>query len=253
MLTIKMTQSVEDRKVREKEFHNDTFEHHHRKKLAGFYAINSAIHDHYMHSLVKDCAGKTILEYGCGEGSLAFMLAQLEAHVTGIDISDYAIQQAIKKTAAENLRISFLVMDAENLEFSDHSFDLICGSAILHHLILDRALSEIRRVLKENGRAVFTEPMGHNPFVNLFRKLTPSMRTKDEHPLLVSDLRLIRKVFPESQFTFYYLTTMLSFITSILPFQREIVSFYNFLDRLLFRLIPFLRRYAWQVLIEIRN
>jgi ubiquinone/menaquinone biosynthesis C-methylase UbiE len=64
-------------------------------------------------------------------------------------------------------------MNAEATTFPDNSFDLICGSSILHHLNLDKACAEIRRILRPDGGAVFIEPLGHNPLINMFRKLTP--------------------------------------------------------------------------------
>ncbi len=86
-------------------------------------------------------------------------------------------------------------MDAENLKFNDHTFDLVYGSGILHHLSIEKAIVEIKRVLKKDGRAIFYEPLGHNIFINIFRLLTPSLRSEDEHPLLIKDLELIKRTF----------------------------------------------------------
>jgi len=51
-------------------------------------------------------------------------------------------------------------MNAEELKFADDYFDIVCGGAILHHLDLNKALSEIARVLKPDGKAIFVEPLG---------------------------------------------------------------------------------------------
>ena len=77
----------------------------------------------------------------------------------------------------------------------DDSFDLVCGSGILHHLDLPAAMRELARVLRPSGRAVFMEPLGHNPAINAFRNRTPELRTPDEHPLLGKDLKLCRRYF----------------------------------------------------------
>src|SRR3546814_4334755 len=45
------------------------------------------------------------------------------------------------------------------------------------------------RVLRPGGRAVFIEPLGLNPAIELYRRFTPSARTPDEHPLLRRDFR----------------------------------------------------------------
>ena len=86
-------------------------------------------------------------------------------------------------------------MDAEELKFNESSFDLICEIGILHYLKLEKAYSELQRVVKKDGVALFIEPLGHNPFIKLYRKLTPRLRTLDEHPLLSKDLILAKKYF----------------------------------------------------------
>lgn len=128
----------------------------------------------------------------------------------GIDISPVAIENAERHAIEQGVsdRVSFAVMDGESLGFEDRRFDLICGTAILHHLDLTRAYSELSRTLKQGGRAVFLEPMGHNPLIRLYRKRTPEYRTQDEHPLLVSDLRAAREHFGRVRADFFHLLAL---------------------------------------------
>src|SRR5205085_7847595 len=96
-----------------------------------------------------DAGGKVVLDYGCGPGYLTkYLLEEGAAHVTGIDVSEGEIEQAIERARENGLeeRSRFLVADGHATEFHDDSFDLIVGSAILHHLDLRRALLEIRRI-----------------------------------------------------------------------------------------------------------
>ena len=44
--------------------------------------------------------------------------------------------------------------------------------------------NEINKVLKDDGEMVFLEPLGTNPLINLYRKLTPKSRSVDEHPFV---------------------------------------------------------------------
>ena len=69
--------------------------------------------------------------------------------MTGIDLSAVAIEQATEEAERQGVadRCEFRVMNAEELDFADDSFDLICGTAILHHLDLDKAYSELRRTM----------------------------------------------------------------------------------------------------------
>ena len=99
-----------------------------------------------------------------------FMATNGAARVVGIDISDVAIEKARGASRAAGIEnAEYRRMNAEFLEFDDNSFDLICGTAILHHLDLTRAYSELARVLKPGGLAVFMEPLGHNPLINVYR------------------------------------------------------------------------------------
>lgn len=138
-----------------------------------------------------------MLEYGCGTGSKAFALAHTGAHVVCIDISGVGVAEATARAERDGVRADFVQMDAEALGYSFGAFDLVCGSGIFHHLDMERSLAEVRRVLKPEGTAVFYEPLGTNPIINLYRRLTPSMRTPDEHPLVPADFDLMRRHFRE--------------------------------------------------------
>ena len=56
---------------------------------------------------------------------------------------------------------------------------------LVFYIILNflSVLNEISRILKPNGKLLFIEPLGTNPLINFYRKLTPKSRSKDEHPL----------------------------------------------------------------------
>ena len=146
---------METRKLKEKEFHNVTFRDLTREKADKFYSIWGRTIEVYQDHLAARCKGKKVLEYGCGTGSQSFFLAQMGAEVTGIDISDVAIQKARAEAHARGLvSVKFEVMDAESLMFQDSSFDIVCGSGILHHLNLTRAYSEIARTLLPQGEGI---------------------------------------------------------------------------------------------------
>ena len=58
---------------------------------------------------------------------------------------------------------------------------------------IEKCLDEIHRILKSKGNLIFIEPLGTNPIINLYRKLTPKSRSKDEHPLINKDFKYISK------------------------------------------------------------
>lgn len=235
---------TENRLKREKEFHNETFSSNSRKAAKKYYQSANSSKKFYRDSITRNVKGKKVLEYGCGPGSAAFDLARLGAEVYAIDISDVAIAQTKEHASKEGLSIDCRVMDAENLDFENQSFDIICGSGILHHLDLERAYAELNRTLKPDGKAVFFEPLGHNPIINLYRKLTPSMRTEDEHPLLMKDIKLCDEYFGEVRVTYFNLVSILS------SFVKPLQSIFNRIDEQLFKSIPPLRKHAWIIVLE---
>ena len=246
---------AESRLVKEAEFHDSVFAGGGRASAARFYAV--ATGKEFYYDLIRRAAGEggaRVLEYGCGPGGFSFELAQAEStRVDGIDISSVGIELAQKRAAELGLsdRMSFHVMDAEQLEFADSSFDAVFGSGILHHLNLERALQEVARVLKSDGRAIFFEPLGHNILINMYRRLTPGMRSQDEHPLLTEDLAVLSQSFQKVELRFFHLISLFAVPLRKLPGFSAAVRFLDRIDQLLFRL-PILRRQAWIVVVEIR-
>jgi ubiquinone/menaquinone biosynthesis C-methylase UbiE len=243
---------MSDRIEKEKEFHNTRFAEDTRKHLSKYYSIISNASKLYEELISANVSGKKILEYGCGEGSLSFDLAQKGAEVYGIDISDVAIEKAQEISVAQKLddSIKFYVMNAEELSFEGNFFDTICGSAILHHLDLDKALSALKKVIKKDGKAIFFEPLGHNIFINLYRTLTGNLRTEDEHPLKIKDLKLFEKYFTNIDIHYFHLTTLMAVPFRRFGFFAQLLSFFNKVDNFLFR-FSFFKKNAWIVVIKL--
>lgn len=246
------TRAVEDRKQREKEFHNKVFHEETRKRtcVERFYDSANSSKGFYKNYLQANCRNKRVLEYGCGPDGYSTFMARHGGIVTGIDISEIAIEQSRKLAHQERATgVDFRVMDAECLTFEDSTFDLICGTAILHHLDFRRALSEVSRTLKPDGSAAFIECLGHNPLINFYRKLTPHLRTEDEHPLLMSDLKIARDYFGKVETHFFHFASLMA-----IPFQKVRGAQYlsralDSVDRFAFRFLPFMRKYSWAVVI----
>lgn len=245
--------NTRDRLKREKEFHNEAFATGKRKKVKKYYKTTDLSKNFYIDLIHNDVKGKRVLEYGCGPGSQAFSLARNGAEVFAIDISDVAIEQAKHLAADQHLNIDFRVMDAENLQFEEQMFDIVCGSGILHHLDLPSCFSELNRVLKPEGKGVFFEPLGHNPVINLYRKITPGLRTDDEHPLLMEDLKLAESYFQKVNSYYFHLTSLVaSFIPSV-KIQTSFAKILNRFDSKIFTAAPSLKKYAWITVLEVNK
>ncbi|GAB4526025.1 MAG: hypothetical protein Tsb0014_05950 [Pleurocapsa sp.] len=240
---------------REQEFHDRRFANdgERQQKVSKFYKITQTIQQVREKILLSDSKNARVLEYGCGTGSYAFELAKSGAEsVIGIDISPVAIKIAEQEATNRKVddKTSFRVMNAENLEFDPDSFDLICGSGILHHLDLNLAVNSMTKVLQSDGKALFLEPLGHNILINLYRRLTPSIRSEDEHPLLAKDLAFFRQHFQQVNIQYFYLISLAaSFLAGKSGFNT-VLKYLEVLDSALLKL-PWMKKQAWLVLIEL--
>lgn len=107
-------------------------------------------------------APATVLDIGCGTGSLSVMLAELGYQVTGIDFAPKMIARAQDKAAAAGHSIAFHVMDAASPELSPHQFDVIVCRHVLWALpdrsqVLQRWLD----LLKQGGQMLLIEGFWH--------------------------------------------------------------------------------------------
>jgi len=230
-----------DRINSEREFHNARYGSGEdaRAHLNRFYVAISDGDRRFRRLVFDQARDRKVLEYGCADGTSAVFemkTPQIAAEFCGIDISDQSIGLAREKAAAAGYKnCEFRVMNAEQMQFPEGSFDLVYGHGILHHLDLEKSFAEICRVLRPGGSAVFMEPLGHNPVLNWYRDRTPSLRTADEHPLVSRDLALARRYFAGVHIEFAGLTTMLAIPFQRTPLARTSLAVLAEVDRLLFR------------------
>jgi ubiquinone/menaquinone biosynthesis C-methylase UbiE len=103
---------------------------------------------------VSASAGVTLLDVACGPGVVSAQAAARGAKTTGIDFSPEMIRLAQKA----NPHLEFHVSDVEQLPFDNAHFDAVVVNFGLHHFERpQRALAEIRRVLRPQGRIAYTK------------------------------------------------------------------------------------------------
>ncbi len=96
--------------------------------------------------------GTRVLDVACGTGNLAIPLARGGAIVTGVDIAPNLIAQARDRASAENLTVEFNEGDAEQLPYTNASFDAVVS--MFGAMFAPRpeiVVSELARVLKPGG------------------------------------------------------------------------------------------------------
>jgi ubiquinone/menaquinone biosynthesis C-methylase UbiE len=250
---------MDDRKRKEAEFHNvlrdpallkDPELYHKLTANKKYYVVTRKSRTYYEEWLRSRCAGKRVLEYGCGNGSYSILAAQHGAEAVGIDISDVSVENARQAASRQGVgdKATFQVMDCESLTLPDDSFDIVCESGVLHHLDLNGALKEIARVVKPDGHVICAEALGHNPVIQLYRRLTPHLRTdwETEHILSKHDIFLARKWFERVDTRFFHLASL-----AAVPFRSTalfgpVLSVLEAADEVLLRL-PVVKWQAWQV------
>ena len=118
--------------------------------------------EHSYDVLKSKSVGK-ILDIATGYGEFLIFLTKNVKNFSdaiGIDSEEKIIEFAKKK--CEDEKISFLKMDAKNLEFDDESFDIVSISNSLHHFNdVEKVLSEMKRVLRKDGFFIISEMFQH--------------------------------------------------------------------------------------------
>ena len=106
----------------------------------------------YFKGKIGNLKGLKILDLGCGGGLLSEEFAKEGAKVTGIDISENSLKIAKTHASKNNLTITYKKGYAENIPANDDTFDaVICADCLEHVDNLEKVISEISRVLKNNG------------------------------------------------------------------------------------------------------
>ena len=131
--------------------------------------------------------GATVLDVGCGTGSLSCHIAPRVGHLTGVDISKQSIE-----TARERIpQAEFMPYDGKRLPFPDNTFDLVFASCVMHHVPpaeWESLLSEMRRVACQGK---FVSIIEHNPW-NPLTRLAVSQCEFDADAVLLTRARVKR-------------------------------------------------------------
>lgn len=102
-----------------------------------------------------------ILELGCGTGVFTREIAQTNAFISAIDISDCMLGMAIDQGIPFN--VCYWQGDAHSIDVTDGLLDRVVGFYILQYLDLDKTIPEIYRILHPGGIACFIDINAFNP------------------------------------------------------------------------------------------
>lgn len=146
--------------------------------------VSSAVHSSggdldQIEAVLRGMGTARVLDLGCGGGHVSYRAAPHVAEVVACDVTE-SMLAAVAETAAERGLVNIITRQAaaEELPFSDASFDVVlCRFTVHHWQDMEAGLRQARRVLKPGGQAVFIDTVA------------PADRLLDSHLQAVELLR----------------------------------------------------------------
>jgi SAM-dependent methyltransferase len=254
-----LAKGIEARKKAEIEFHDlnrslsygQEFEGYVAEEMLSnkrFYKTTKRSNKYLEDWIAKYAKNKIVLDYACGMGELTIKASRVGAKLAiGLDISPKSLDLAIQNLGSEEFEnLIFMVGDAEKTGLPDNSIDIVMCTGMLHHLNLSYAFYELRRILKPGGKIIAVEALDINPFIKLYRKLTPHLRTdfESKHILSLKDLSFARYFFRVSNVRYWH---VIGYLGAYIPLLSGVL---DTLDRVILEKIPLVNRLAWQFTFE---
>ena len=220
-----------------------------------FYEAAGVVHSALEERLDSLVPGAVFLDFACGNGQQTIAAARKGASLAlGIDISETSVQNATEAAAETGVGqvARFLQRDCENTGLPDAAFDVCLCSGMLHHLDLSRAFPELHRIMAPGGRILCLEALAYNPFIRLYRTMTPSLRTEWErrHILGLRELEYARQWFRVENVRFFLLAAPLATLLPAGPLRRAGLRLGHAVDVVATR-APLLKYWSWMFSFEL--
>jgi len=262
--------NINERVIREKKYHDDWAQEIRLDDLMvkEHFESPTATCNQYILSQMGPLKGLKVLDIGCGAAESAVYFATEGAESYGCDVSGGLVHVARALAKQQGVEVHLTVAEAGKLPYPGETFDVVYGNGVLHHVDIPATASEVRRVLKKGGKGLFIEPLPYNPVINVYRVMAKNMRTEDERPITLKQLRQFQSYFSSSWTKEFWLTTLLLFLHFYLirkwhpskvrywkkaievgPEYRTSFLRLEKCDRFLLQYLPFLRCLCWNTVI----
>jgi SAM-dependent methyltransferase len=198
--------------------------------------------------------GRRLLELAPGDGAMTVWLAGQGATVVAAELSRGGLRTLLRRCGAAGMlgAVAPLQADVQRLPLADRSVDLIYGENFLMYVDPGLVGRECARVLWPGGRVVLLEPTAHHPLVKLYRRVGSPYRVTAPRYFKLADIARLAEPFATVRHREFYLISVLA-----LPLVRWPRLFglsfrvLDGVDRLLWRMVPPLRRFGWLTVIEL--
>lgn len=138
-------------------YDNETFYNEYKNMREMGVNANELLEIPVIKSMLPDLKNKTILDLGCGNGSMSrYFIEQGAKSVLAIDVSNNMINEAHEKNNLEG--ITYKVLGMENISKINLKFDLIFSSLAFHYIEdFDKLIFDIYNLLNEGGTLLFSQ------------------------------------------------------------------------------------------------
>jgi SAM-dependent methyltransferase len=228
----------------------------------------TALENQFILSRMGPLSGKRLLDIGAGLGESSVYFALQGASVTLVDISPQMVATALGLGRKFGVQLEGIVAGGENLNLPADTYDIVYAANTIHHVHSRASMfRQMRLALKPGGMFFSYDPLAYNPLINVYRRMATQVRTPDEAPLTIADIRLAQQYFDQVQHREFWISTLVLFLKYYLldhvhpnqdrywkrilrekPRQLRWWSPLRALDTWLTR-IPLLRWMAWNVVI----
>lgn len=259
----------------ERDFHNDWAKNQDIQSIDILKSnqVCTAPEMRYITDILGNIKGKTLLDVGCGLGEASVYFAMLGANVTACDLSEGMLSVTSKLAEINGVSVKTHLASAEELNLQKRNkFDIIYMGNLLHHVDILITINKIKPHLKKDGIFVSWDPLYYNPVINIYRIFAKNLRTPDEHPLKIKDIKLFEKNFDNVKTKYFWFSTLIIFILMVLlkrknpgkeRFWKVVVNegddwqwLYNpleKLDKFILKIFPPFRLLCWNIVVVAKN
>ena len=170
-----------------------------------------------------------VLELGCGTGNIWLGHEDMISRCQKLYLTDLSVGmlKAAKENLGERDNIEYLIADIQNIPFEDDCLDVVIANSMLYHAPdLEKAINEVRRVLKENS-TFYCATMGENNFVERLAewfRLSGEDFTPNHNFTMQNGEKFLRTAFKEVEPKFYKDSLHITNIDDLINYLQSLNS-----------------------------